>query len=120
MFQRTIFSEEHEAFRETVRRFTAEKVVPFHDQWEEDGQISREAWQQAAEAGILCPTIDEKYGGAGADFLFSTIVIEELAKAETQVVRIMMTSLMTGRMVIITNLISTSQQRKQRRITNTN
>ncbi len=80
MFQRTIFAAEHEAFRETVRRFTAEKIVPFHDQWEEDGQISREAWKQAADAGILCPTIDEKYGGAGVDFLFSTIVIEELAK----------------------------------------
>jgi acyl-CoA dehydrogenase len=80
MFQRTIFSSDHEAFRDTVRRFTAEKILPFHEQWEEDGQISREAWHQAGDAGILCPTIAAQYGGAEADFLFSAIVIEELAK----------------------------------------
>jgi len=80
MFQRSIFSSEHEAFRESVRRFTAEEILPHHDQWEEDGQISREAWKAAGDAGILCPTIAEEYGGANVDFLFSTIVIEELAR----------------------------------------
>ncbi|MGI9522058.1 MAG: hypothetical protein ACR2PG_10455 [Hyphomicrobiaceae bacterium] len=43
MFLRDIFSSEHVAFRYTVQRFNAEHIVPFHDQWEEDGQISRAA-----------------------------------------------------------------------------
>ena len=80
MFQRTIFAEEHETFRGTVRRFTEDHILPYHDQWEEDGQISREAWTAAGAHGLLCPTIPEAYGGAAADFLFSTIVIEELAR----------------------------------------
>ena len=80
MFQRTIFAPEHETFRDTVRRFTEDHILPHHDQWEEDGQISREAWKAAGDHGILCPTIPEQYGGADADFLFSTIVIEELAR----------------------------------------
>ena len=80
MFERTIFSPEHEAFRDTVQRFTQDEILPFHDQWEEDGQISREAWRAAGSRGILCPTVSEEYGGAGADFLFSTVVIEELAR----------------------------------------
>lgn len=81
MFQRTIFSSEHEDFRDSVKRFTAEHITPYHDQWEEDGQISREAWKAAGDHGILCPTMPEQYGGANADFLFSSIVIEEFAKA---------------------------------------
>ena len=80
MFERTIFSPEHEAFRDTVSRFTQEEILPFHDQWEEDGQISRDAWRAAGKRGILCPTISADYGGADADFLFSTVVIEELAR----------------------------------------
>lgn len=81
MFQRTIYSSEHEDFRDSVRRFTQEHITPYHDQWEEDGQISREAWKAAGDHGILCPGLPEKYGGAGADFLFSSVIIEEFAKA---------------------------------------
>ena len=51
-----------------------------HDQWERDGVVSREVWRAAGEAGLLCCTIPEEYGGAGGDFLFSTVVIEELGR----------------------------------------
>ncbi len=80
MFQRTIFSADHDTFRDSVRRFVKEEITPFHDQWEKDGQIGREAWTKAGEAGLLCPTVPEEYGGPGADFLFSTIVLEECAR----------------------------------------
>lgn len=80
MFRRTLFNSEHELFRDSVRKFVAEHVEPHHAQWEEDGQVSRESWLEAGKAGILCPALPEEMGGAGADFLYSTIVIEELAR----------------------------------------
>lgn len=80
MLPRPMFTEEHELFREQVRRFAEKEIVPHHDQWEKDGIVSREVWAAAGEAGLLCCTVPEEYGGAGGDFLHSTIVIEELAK----------------------------------------
>ena len=80
MFERTLYDEEHEIFRETARRFVEKEIVPHHDQWEKDGQISREAWRAAGEAGLLCATMPVEYGGAGADFRYSAVTIEELAK----------------------------------------
>ena len=77
MFQRTLFSEEHEIFRESVRRFVEKEVTPYHDQWERDGVVSREVWRAAGEAGLLCVEVPEEYGGPGGDFLYSTIVAEE-------------------------------------------
>lgn len=74
------YTEEHHAFREAVSRFVAKEVAPFHAQWEEDGMVSRELWRKAGEAGLLLTNIPEEYGGAGADFLTSVIVIEELMK----------------------------------------
>jgi acyl-CoA dehydrogenase len=80
MFEREIFSVDHEVFRSSVRKFVADKIVPFHDQWERDGQIDRKAWLQAGEHGLLCATIPEEYGGPSADFLFSAVVLEELGR----------------------------------------
>ena len=80
MFERDLYSSDHENFRDSVRKFIADKVTPFHEQWEKDGQISREAWLQAGEQGLLCATIPEEYGGPAADFLYSAVVLEELAR----------------------------------------
>ncbi|WP_373086335.1 acyl-CoA dehydrogenase family protein [Sneathiella sp.] len=83
MIERSIFSEEHNIFRGTVRRFYEEHIIPHHSQWEKDGQISREAWAEAGRQGLLCMTIPEEYGGAGADKLYSIIMMEEQARAGT-------------------------------------
>jgi len=83
MIERSIFSEEHNIFRATVRRFYEEHIIPHHAQWEKDGQISREAWQEAGKQGLLCMAIPEEYGGAGADKLYSIIMMEEQARAGT-------------------------------------
>ena len=80
MIPRTLFTEEHEMFRDAVKDFFQKEIVPYHDKWEEEGQISREAWLKAGEMGILCPCVPVEYGGTGTDFLFSTIIIEELSK----------------------------------------
>lgn len=78
----SIYEQEHEDFRQSVRAFMEKEVVPHHDQWEKDGQVSREVWTKAGEAGLLCFDVDEEYGGAGvSDFRYNTIVAEELARA---------------------------------------
>ena len=81
MFQRDLFSADHEAFRDTVRRFIAREIAPFHDQWESDGVVPRELWRKAGAAGLLCCTVPERYGGAGAGYLFDVVVFEEMARS---------------------------------------
>lgn len=80
MIPRTLFSADHELFRDSVRKFLEQHAVPFHAQWEKDGHVDRALWHQAGEAGLLCSHLPEAYGGAEADFLYSAVVIEEIAR----------------------------------------
>ncbi len=81
MISRTLFSPEHDLFRETVRRFIAREITPFHAEWEKDGIVPRELWRKAGEAGFLCCSVPEEFGGAGADYLYDVVMIEEMARA---------------------------------------
>jgi acyl-CoA dehydrogenase len=72
MFQRTLFREEHEMFRDTVRKFIEKEIAPFHAQWEKDKCVPRELWLKAGEAGMLCCTVPEQYGGLGLSITCST------------------------------------------------
>jgi acyl-CoA dehydrogenase len=76
-----LHNSELEAYRDTVRRFVAAEVTPFHEQWEKDGIVPRTLWAKAGAIGILCPNLAAEYGGAGADFRYSSVVIEEFARA---------------------------------------
>lgn len=80
MIERTIFSEEHAMFRDSVRRFLENEVVPHHERWEEQGYVDRDVWLKAGEQGMLCATMPEEYGGPGADKLYSVVVMEESAR----------------------------------------
>lgn len=79
MIKRTVFESEHEMFRDSFRKFLLEEAVPYHEQWEKDGQVSRELWKKAGNNGYLCPTVPEAYGGVEGDFRFNAIVDEEIA-----------------------------------------
>jgi acyl-CoA dehydrogenase len=79
MIPRQLFSSEHEVFRDSVKRFIQKYVMPFHAEWEKDGQVPRSIWQKAGELSLLCCNVPEEYGGLGGDFLHSTILIEEMA-----------------------------------------
>lgn len=81
MIDRTLFKEEHQLFRDNLKRFLAREVLPYHSQWEDRGYVDREIWRRAGFEGFLCPTVPETYGGSGADQLFSIAVIEEIAIA---------------------------------------
>ncbi|MDO9713721.1 acyl-CoA dehydrogenase family protein [Paracraurococcus lichenis] len=78
---RAVFSEDHEIFRQAVRRFVEVELVPHHPAWEEAGIVPREAWRKAGAAGLLCCDIPADYGGAGGDFGHCAVVTEELARA---------------------------------------
>lgn len=79
--KRTLFSEDHELFRQAFQQFVAREVKPHQERWMEQHQVDRELWKKAGEAGFLCTWMGEEHGGAGGDFLHATIVIEELARA---------------------------------------
>ncbi|HTT83648.1 MAG TPA: acyl-CoA dehydrogenase family protein [Rhizomicrobium sp.] len=76
-FGRDIFSEEHEAYRTTARRFFRREVEPNIRQWQKDGFFPAELFRKAGEAGLLCAGIPEEYGGGGGDFLHHAILYEE-------------------------------------------
>ncbi len=79
---RNIFDADHHAFRDMVSIFIEREVTPHHDQWEADGQVSREVWLAAGKSGLLGTDVPEEYGGGGVDdFRYNAIITEELAKA---------------------------------------
>ncbi|HRC54392.1 MAG TPA: acyl-CoA dehydrogenase family protein [Kofleriaceae bacterium] len=79
--QRTLFSPDHETFRAAFRTFLEREVKPHQERWREAGCVDREIWRKAGAQGFLCPWLEEKWGGAGGDFLHSVIIMEELAHA---------------------------------------
>jgi alkylation response protein AidB-like acyl-CoA dehydrogenase len=71
MSRRFALSDDHHAFRDQVRRFLERELLPHMDRWEEEGIVDRAFWTKAGEAGLLCPTVPEEYGGPGLDFGFN-------------------------------------------------
>jgi acyl-CoA dehydrogenase len=78
---RMIFSAEHEAFRDSVRRFLAAEFTPNLTGWEEDGKVPLSFWRKAGEAGLLCPNLPERFGGMGLDFTYNALINEEFTYA---------------------------------------
>ncbi|MFA5630661.1 MAG: acyl-CoA dehydrogenase family protein [Porticoccaceae bacterium] len=81
MIPRTIFTPDHELFREQVRKFIETEITPYHAQWDKAEIVPREIWLKAGAAGLLCCNVEEEYGGPGADFLYNVVLHEEMAKA---------------------------------------
>ena len=81
MIERTVFGEQHEQFRDTVRRFLDKEVAPHHAEWEEQGYVDRSVWTKAGANGLLCLSMPEQYGGSDADRLYSVVMFEEIARA---------------------------------------
>jgi long-chain-acyl-CoA dehydrogenase len=76
--RRTAYDEGHELFRQTIRRFLAEELVPNVERWEVQGAPDRSFWKKAAAAGILGAFVPEQYGGPGGDFLHRVLLAEEM------------------------------------------
>ncbi len=74
------FSEEHQMFRKAISSYVDNEILPYYPQWEKDGIVPRKAFSDIGSYGFLCPWLDEKYGGSGADFLYSVIACEEFGR----------------------------------------
>src|SRR6476659_5342286 len=81
--RRALYDDDHEDFRQSFRRFLANEVVPYFEQWEKDGIVPREVFASAGANGFLGMQVPEEYGGAGVgdDFRFNAIIGEECCAA---------------------------------------
>lgn len=75
------FTPEHDEFRRTVSRFIREEISPNHAEWEEQGHVPRDLWRKAGRIGMLLTNIPDEYGGGGGDFLYTVVVLEEIASS---------------------------------------
>lgn len=78
-------SGDYKIFRDAFRRFLEAEVIPYYEKWEEEKLVPREVWKKCGSQGFLCPWVEEEYGGYGADFGYSVIIIEELARARVHI-----------------------------------
>ena len=82
--RRTLFTADHDAYRETVREFIAREITPHYDSWEEARLVDRSAWLAAGKMGIVGLAVPEQYGGSGElDYRYRYVVAEEIARAGT-------------------------------------
>src|SRR6266852_2166446 len=79
----SMFTDEHEMLRRTVRAFVEKEVAPQADAWEEAGRIPREFWRRLGELGLLGLEFPVEYGGGGGDFLSSVVLGEEMARCRS-------------------------------------
>ena len=80
--RRTLYEDDHEAFREAFRSFVDKEIVPHHERWETDGIVPRALFTTAGAAGFLGMDIPEEYGGGGVkDFRFNAVESEELMRS---------------------------------------
>ncbi|MGW6655880.1 acyl-CoA dehydrogenase family protein [Rhodococcus sp. NPDC055024] len=80
--KRTIFDDQHDAFREVFRAFLHKEVVPEFAKWEEQGYAPREFYRRLGELGVMGFDIPEEYGGAGpTSYRYLMIIGEEAALA---------------------------------------
>ncbi|MFZ5644431.1 MAG: acyl-CoA dehydrogenase family protein [Bacillota bacterium] len=80
-----LYSGDYKVFRDSFKKYIEVELKPYYDQWEEEGLVPREVWRKCGENGFLCPWASEEYGGAGADFGYSAIIADELARHGTNV-----------------------------------
>ncbi|ALC86676.1 acyl-CoA dehydrogenase [Bacillus sp. FJAT-22090] len=79
-------TEDHEIFRQSLRKFLQKEAVPFYDTWEKQKAIPISFWKRLGEMGFLCPQVEEEFGGLGLDFSYSVIISEELERVGTSLV----------------------------------
>jgi acyl-CoA dehydrogenase len=77
--RREVFSEDHELYRAQFRRFAEKEIAPRIAAWNAAGMPDRETWRRMGEEGFLGASMPEQWGGAGGDFLYDVVVMEELA-----------------------------------------
>ena len=75
------YTPEHEAFRQTLRRFVAREIEPFANEWDEAGEFPRELYRKAAQVGYLGLGYPEQYGGVDCDRFMRIVAMQEIARS---------------------------------------
>jgi alkylation response protein AidB-like acyl-CoA dehydrogenase len=83
MLKRSIYNDDHELFRDSVKEFYKRELLPKVETWEKVGMVDREFWLACGAQGLLLPDIPEEYGGGGLDFKINAIILEETSMAGT-------------------------------------
>ena len=106
------FTEEHEAFRKTVRAFVEKEMTPHGLEWDRAGIFPRELFKKCGELGFLGINHDPKYGGSGLDYWYVTAFVEELSRSYNAGVN--MALLVQSQMATpIINEIGTDEQKRE-------
>jgi alkylation response protein AidB-like acyl-CoA dehydrogenase len=80
--KRSLYESDHDAFRESFRKFVEQEIVPHDDRWAKDGIVPRELFATAGKSGFLGIDVPEEYGGGGVrDFRFNAVITEELMRS---------------------------------------
>lgn len=88
MMKHKYLQEEHHIFRDAFHKFLEKEAYPHYNDWEKEGMIPRSFWRSMGSKGFLCPMVDERYSGAGADFGYSVVINEELEKVGSSLIGI--------------------------------
>ena len=75
------FTEQHRQFRDNLRRYIDQEIVPRAAPWEDAGMVPRAVMRQMGELGYLGVRYPEAYGGSGLDTVYSAILAEELGRS---------------------------------------
>lgn len=75
------YTEAHQAFRATMRRFVQQEIAPFVNAWDEEGGFPRELYRKAAAVGLLGLGYPEEYGGTPCDLFMRIVAAQEMARA---------------------------------------
>ncbi len=77
-----MYTQEHQIFRETFKKFVSKEITPHVQKWEEERAVPRELWKKMGAQGFLCPWLPERYGGLDLGFEYSVIINEELIRGD--------------------------------------
>jgi len=81
--ERTVYgSRDHEMVRQALKDFLAKEAIPHLEEWEKQKCAPKSFWKKMGEQGFLCMDMPEQYGGAGFDFSFNAMVLEETRRAQ--------------------------------------
>lgn len=80
--------QEHDIYRDSLRKFLQKEAVPYIDEWEDNKEIPRSFWKKLGNKGFLCPQVEEKYGGLNTDFGFSVVASEEFDRVNVGLIGI--------------------------------